>query len=215
LLGTNPFSIASPAGAHHPYVLDMSTTVVPTGRVRAAARAGLPAPEGWLEDDNGDSVTDAAAFDRGEAHLMWLGGRPETGGYKGYGLGLLVEVLGALLSGAGLGPSPEALTEDPKAGRDDDIGFVALAIAPGALRPAAEFEADATTLFGTLLACPPLNEQAPVRYPGWHEAERARLHRLTGVPLSVSLLGELAEVAGRLGLDVPTPLPAQTQIGDN
>ncbi|MGI8329653.1 Ldh family oxidoreductase [Actinomadura scrupuli] len=216
MLGTNPFSIASPAGAHHPYVLDMSTTVVPTGRVRAAARAGVPAPEGWLEDDHGDPVTDAAAFDRGEAHLMWLGGRPETGGYKGYGLGLLVEVLGALLSGAGLGPAPEALeAAGTRPGRDDDIGFVALAVAPGALRPAEEFEADATSLFGSLLACPPLSEQAPVRYPGWHEAERARRHRADGVPLSASLHDELAGVARRLGLVPLTPSGEIGEIGEN
>ncbi len=51
MFGTNPFSIAAPAGGRYPFVLDMSTTAVPTGRVRAAARAGLAVPEGWLADD--------------------------------------------------------------------------------------------------------------------------------------------------------------------
>ncbi|HEX2297988.1 MAG TPA: Ldh family oxidoreductase, partial [Pseudonocardiaceae bacterium] len=95
MLGTNPLSVAAPTGALHPFVLDMSTTVVPTGRVRAAARADALVPEGWLADDQGRPVIDPAAFDRGEAHLLWLG-EPGTGGYKGYGLGLLVEVLAGL-----------------------------------------------------------------------------------------------------------------------
>jgi LDH2 family malate/lactate/ureidoglycolate dehydrogenase len=205
LLGTNPFSIASPAGPYHPYVLDMSTTVVPTGRVRAAARADKPIPEGWLETDDGRPVTDPHAFDRGEAHLMWLGGRPETGAYKGYGLGLLVEVLGALLPGAGMGPAPEALLSDPATpGRDDNIGFMALAISPGTLRSGSEFENDAASLFGTLLDCPPVSEHAPVRYPGWYEAEQARHNRASGVPLDSALYEELVGVADDLGLIAPS-----------
>ncbi|HEU5157980.1 MAG TPA: Ldh family oxidoreductase [Streptosporangiaceae bacterium] len=208
MLGTNPLSLAAPAGPdRHPFVLDMSTTVVPTGRVRAQARAGLPAPEGWLENDRGEPVTDPSAFDRGEAHLMWLGGRPETGAYKGYGLGLLVEILGALLPGAGLGPEPEALAGDGgPSGRDDDIGFLAVAIAPGSLRPIEGFLGDADGLFGTLLDAPTASGEGRVSYPGWHEAERARRHLRTGVPLTPGLFGELAEVGRDLGITPPTPL---------
>jgi LDH2 family malate/lactate/ureidoglycolate dehydrogenase len=208
MLGTNPLSLAAPAGpGHHPFVLDMSTTVVPTGRIRTQARAGLPAPEGWLENDRGEPVTDPAAFDRGEAHLMWLGGRPETGAYKGYGLGLLVEILGALLPGAGLGPEPAALAGDGgPSGRDDDIGFVALAVAPGTLRPIDEFTADADGLFGTLLAAPPTRPDGQVGYPGWHEAERAARRLGTGVPVTTGLYGELAAVGRDLGITPPTPL---------
>jgi LDH2 family malate/lactate/ureidoglycolate dehydrogenase len=208
LLGTNPLSLAAPAGpGHHPFVLDMSTTVVPTGRVRAQARAGLPAPEGWLEDDQGEPVTDAAAFDRGEAHLKWLGGRPETGAYKGYGLGLLVEILGALLPGAGLGPEFKALGGDGRpSGRDDDIGFVALAVAPGTMRPIEEFLADAGDMFGTLLAAPPVDPDGQVSYPGRHEAERAARHLDAGVPMTPGLYGELTAVGRDLGITPPTPL---------
>ncbi|MFB9798998.1 Ldh family oxidoreductase, partial [Streptomonospora salina] len=106
LLGTNPLSVAAPAVPGYPFVLDMSTTAAPTGRVREAARAGRDVPAGWLADSGGAPVTDAAAFDRGEAHLQWLGAGADThsgGAYKGFGLGLAVEVLAALLPGAGLG----------------------------------------------------------------------------------------------------------------
>ncbi|MEY9937459.1 Ldh family oxidoreductase [Streptacidiphilus sp. MAP5-3] len=204
LLGTNPLSIAAPAGEHHPFVLDMSTTVAPTSRVRVAARAGQPVPAGWLADDNGRTVTDAAAFDRGEAHLRWLGGDTETGGYKGFGLGLAVEVLAALVSGSGRGPEPEALEADGRpSGRDDDIGFFVAAVAPGVLRPAGDVAADAASLFGTVLDCPPADPAAPVRYPGWTEAERAQRHRADGVPVSAALLGELQDVAQRFDVKAP------------
>jgi LDH2 family malate/lactate/ureidoglycolate dehydrogenase len=192
LLGTNPMSVAAPALPGHPFVLDMSTTVVPTGRIREAARHGRPVPAGWLADDSGAPVTDPAAFDGGAAHLRWLGGDPETGVYKGFGLGLAVEVLTAALSGSASGPAPDALRGDGRPhGRDDDIGCLFLAIAPGALRPGEDTGAVFRELFGTVLECPPASGAAPVRYPGWLEAQRAADHRRAGVPIAADLYREL------------------------
>jgi LDH2 family malate/lactate/ureidoglycolate dehydrogenase len=206
MLGTNPLSIAAPAGELHPFVLDMSTTAVPTGRVRAAARAGLAVPEGWLADERGNPVTDPAAFDRGEAHLQWLGGSG-AGRYKGFGLGLMVEVLAALVPGAGLGPGADALAgHGGPSGRDDDIGFLVVAIAPGLLRAGDALRRDAQELFGALLACPPAREGAPVRYPGWPEAERAQANHREGVPLTEPLYQELRELANTLALRIPVPI---------
>ncbi|UNS95734.1 Ldh family oxidoreductase [Streptomyces tubbatahanensis] len=207
MLGTNPLAFAAPAGDQPPFVLDMSTTAVPTGRIRGAARAGRAIPPGWLVDDQGRPVTDPGALDRGEAFLTWLGGAPETGAYKGYGLGLLVEVLGALLPGAGLGPAPEAWAGGGgPTGRDDDIGFAALVVAPGRLRARDEFDRQADGLFRALTGAPALSEDRPVRYPGWHEARRAAEHARTGVPLPGALYAELRATADALGLPVPQPV---------
>jgi LDH2 family malate/lactate/ureidoglycolate dehydrogenase len=202
MLGTNPLSVAAPAGPHPPFVLDMSTTVVPTGRVRAAARASRQIPTRWLADRDGAAVTDPAAFDRGDAHLLWLGGEPDTGAYKGYGLALVVEVLGALLAGAGLGPAHEALDGDGgPSGRDDDIGYLVAAIAPP--RPAGDVAYDAAALFGALLACPPARPDEPVRYPGWLEHEHARVNLRQGVPLDPARYDELRNLAAETGLELP------------
>lgn len=197
MLGTNPLSVAAPAGRHPPFVLDMSTTAAPTGRVRQAAREGRALPEGVLSADDGGPVTDPAAFDAGRAHLLWLGGG--AGQYKGFGLGIVVEVLSAVVSGAALGAHPDAF--DGGGGRDDDIGFFAAAIAPGALRAGADEDAD--VLFGALLGCPPADPAEPVRYPGWHEHQRARERRRHGVPLGAGLYEELCEVAARHGVPAP------------
>ncbi|MGF1428812.1 Ldh family oxidoreductase [Kitasatospora sp. LaBMicrA B282] len=208
LLGTNPLSVAAPAGDRHPFVLDMSTTAVPTGRVRAAARAGQQIPPGWLAGPGGAPVTDPGAFDRGEAHLLWLGSRPETGAFKGYGLGLVVEVLGALLAGAGLGPAPAALAGDGNpTGRDDDIGYLALAVDPGLLRDRADFARQADSLFGTLLDCPPVDPDHPVGYPGFPEGELAERRLREGVRLSPARFAELTTLAEATGLTAPKPTP--------
>ncbi|GGN86216.1 malate dehydrogenase [Actinoplanes lobatus] len=204
LLGTNPLSIAAPAGPHHPFVLDMSTTVVPTGRIRAAERAGETIPVGWLEDTGGRAVTDPGALDRREAYVQWLGGSPETGAFKGYGLALLVEVLAAAVAGAGLGPDPEAFGGDGgPTGRDDDIGVFALAVAPGELRGADGFRQTVTGLFGALLDSPAVRPGQAVRYPGWYEAERAGEYRRDGVPLGAALAAELRTVAEQTGVAFP------------
>lgn len=192
MLGTNPLSVAAPALPGRPFVLDMSTTVVPTGRVRAAARAGTPIPPGWLADDNGAPVTDPGAFDRGEAHLRWLGGSPETGAYKGFGLAIAVELLAAALAGAALGPAPAALAGDGGPhGTDDDIGYLVLAIAPETVRPGGDFAATTRSLFGALLDCPPEPGKPAVRYPGWVESHRAERHLRHGVPVAADVHQEL------------------------
>ncbi|MER0244287.1 Ldh family oxidoreductase [Streptomyces sp. HSW2009] len=210
MLGTNPMSIAAPAGPDlPPYCLDMSTTAVPTGKIRQAARAGQSIPEGWLTDAAGQPVTDPHALDRGDGFPTWLGGRPETGAYKGYGLALLVEVLAALVPGAGLGPATEAYegTGGPS-GRDDDIGILALVVAPGALRPVDGFLSQAGGLFQALIDCPPIDPAAPVSYPGAREAATAAAARADGVPITPALYGELREVAEQWGLKAPAGVDA-------
>jgi LDH2 family malate/lactate/ureidoglycolate dehydrogenase len=118
-------------------------------------------------------------------------------------------VLAALIPGAGLGPDTDALAGNGQpGGRDDDIGYFVAAIAPGALRSSGEVRRDAQTLFGTLLACPAVCDDSPVRYAGWHEAERARIHRRDGVALTEALYQELCEIAGKLKIRVPAPIGA-------
>src|SRR5690606_22125047 len=104
--------------------------------------------------------------------------------------------------GSGLGPHPDALSGDGRpSGRDDDIGFFAAAIAPGALRGGAED--DAARLFGALLDCPPADPAEPVRYPGWHEHRSIRERMRDGVPIDPELHAELTARAADAGVAPP------------
>ena len=106
LLGTNPIAVAIPTGRKPHFVLDMATTTVPLGKVEVAARRSGVIPVGWAVDTEGKDTTDAVAsaensrFDRHPlGGLLFLGGASEQmGGHKGYGLGLLVELMTAGLS---------------------------------------------------------------------------------------------------------------------
>jgi LDH2 family malate/lactate/ureidoglycolate dehydrogenase len=106
LLGTNPICVAIPIGRRPHFMLDMATTTVPLGKIEVAARRGGVMPIGWAVDTDGKDTTDAVSvaeanrFDTSPlGGQLFLGGATETlGGHKGYGLGLLVEILTAGLS---------------------------------------------------------------------------------------------------------------------
>ncbi|OLR91303.1 Ldh family oxidoreductase [Actinokineospora bangkokensis] len=188
LLGTNPLAVAAPAGRRPPFLLDMSTTTAPTGKVRAAARAGERIPSGWLAGPAGPE-TDPAALDAGTARLTWLGA-PGPAEHKGFGLGLAVEVLAALLPGAGLGPLSTG-TED------DDVGFFVMALAPDTLRDG--FTEDSEALFSAVAG-------AGAQYPGEPESLRTRQSHADGVWIADPVFHELRAVADECGIRPPTAL---------
>lgn len=73
---------------------------------------GESIPKGWAVDGQGDITDDPSKVLDGGG-LLYLGGSEETGGYKGYGLGMMVEVLGGILGGGPFGPHIRSWKDDP------------------------------------------------------------------------------------------------------
>lgn len=94
VLGTNPIAIGIPAKPD-PFILDMATGTVSMGKVLAFERADAELEEGWAVDSNGSPTTDP--------HAAVHGAISPFGGPKGYGLGLAIELLVAILTGTELG----------------------------------------------------------------------------------------------------------------
>lgn len=103
-LGTNPISIGVPYKSTRVLLLDMATSVVAAGKLEIAQRHGDEIPKGWIIDRDGHDSTHPGDFFNGGA-LLPLGSAPELGSYKGYGLGVMVDVMTGLLSGMGHGLS--------------------------------------------------------------------------------------------------------------
>ncbi len=108
-LSTNPFAAAFPAGDREPIVLDMATSIVAGGKLRLALKKGKPIPPDWALDRHGVPTTDPdeAIF---HGFLQW------AGGYKGFGLATVVEVLGGVLSGGLFGsdvPPMKSFGQEP------------------------------------------------------------------------------------------------------
>ena len=96
VLGTNPFSIAAPdAEGNAALLIDQSASTIAKSEVMKHAREGNPVPEGWVLDAEGQPTTDP------EAGLK--GSMVPSGGYKGVGIALTVELMAAAMTGATLG----------------------------------------------------------------------------------------------------------------
>lgn len=200
MLGTNPISMSAPSEKVPSFVLDMSTTVVATGKIRAAQRQGELIPEGWLIDDYGQPVRDPNKYDEGTGHLQLLGGLLETGGAKGYGLNLMVDILCGVLSGANVGPNPKLLQpggyENSKV--DQNIGHFFLALNVEAFRPLKEFQDQMDSMLQTLLNCPTAPGTKQVVYPGYLEALRRQTSDVVSIDRAV--FEELSVLAQNLGI---------------
>jgi LDH2 family malate/lactate/ureidoglycolate dehydrogenase len=111
IMGTNPLSIAVPAGKERPFVLDMATSTVPRGKLEVYERVGKTMPVTWATDESGNPTQDIPRvltnlIDKKGGGLLPLGGaEEESGGHKGYGLCLAADILSGVLSGSTFGPN--------------------------------------------------------------------------------------------------------------
>jgi L-2-hydroxycarboxylate dehydrogenase (NAD+) len=106
VIGTNPISIGFP-GKNTSFLLDMATSTVPRGKLEVYTREDKQIPLVWATDENGMPTTDPKrvlenVLERKGGGLLPLGGsEEETGGHKGYGLSVMVDLLtGGLSNGA-------------------------------------------------------------------------------------------------------------------
>jgi LDH2 family malate/lactate/ureidoglycolate dehydrogenase len=196
MLGTNPFAYAIPAGVEPPFVLDFATTTVPRGKLEVCARQGLPLGRGWAVDAAGDETLDAQAALAGA--LLPLGGLGvDNGGHKGYGLGLLADILcgvlatgtfGAMLPAPGAEPVPGAISHWFAAFRID--GF----------RDSAEFKRDMDVELRGFKNSGKAPGHDRIYVAGEIEHENTERHRANGVPVHVEVWDGLAKLAGELGV---------------
>jgi len=98
LISTAPISYAFPTGKENLFVLDIATSVCAEGKVRVSLHKGEKLPEGCIIDKEGNPSTNPADLYEGGA-ILPLGG--DLVGYKGFGLGLVVEIMAGILSSAG------------------------------------------------------------------------------------------------------------------
>ena len=102
MLGTNPIAFGAPTDMDYPFLLDAATSISQRGKIEVLDRADKPTPEGWAIDREGKTCTDTKKLlvdlIAKKASMVGLGGISEdSGGHKGYGLAVMVEILCAAL----------------------------------------------------------------------------------------------------------------------
>ncbi|MBI0533960.1 Ldh family oxidoreductase [Roseomonas sp. KE2513] len=203
LLGTNPIAFSAPAARNRAFRLDMATTTTAANKVRVYGLNGRTLPEGWAVDGAGNPVRDPEEARRiirssEEGGLTPLGGKPETASHKGYGLAMMVHILGGVLSGASFSPL-RVRTQRPE--DPDNLGHFFLALDPDAFRDKGEFEADLDEVVDVLHAAPPVDPALPVLVPGDPEAASRERRLREGIPIPRSLAAQLRAVC--LGCGAP------------
>lgn len=203
LLGTNPISIAIPTEKQPPYVADFATTTVANGKLEVLKRKNEKAPEGWVQDADGNSTTDVEALKKGGSMLP-LGGSREHSGHKGYILGSIVDIFSAVLSGANYGPwappfvSFLPLKENPVG---EGLGHFLGAMRIDAFRPAEDFKSHMDNWIETFRSAETTHENDQVLIPGDPEREISSERKEKGIPLLPTVVEDLEQIGYKFGLD--------------
>ena len=191
LLSTNPIAAAIPAGKEPPVVLDMATTVVAYGKVKAKAARGEMMPEGWMIDREGRPLTDPRRASEG--FLLPIGG------YKGYGLALVVGLLAGTLNGAAMGKDVIDFNQDWTSATN--TGQAILAIDPSAFGDVTQFKSAVDTLVRDLRASARMPGVERIWVPGEQSHARSGAYRAEGIPIAPALMKTLDRLAQEL--DIP------------
>jgi L-2-hydroxycarboxylate dehydrogenase (NAD+) len=191
LLSTNPIAVAVPAGRHTAIVLDMATTVTAYGKVKAKAQRGETMPIGWMIDRLGKPLTDPRRADEG--FLLPIGG------YKGYGLALIVGLLAGTLNNAAMGKDVVDFNYDDTSATNTGQAIVAIDIA--AFGDLNGFKDRVDSLIDDLHGSRRLPDVDRILLPGEQSSAKRVEYSRDGIPLNDALLQNLERLADDLGIE--------------
>ena len=191
-ISTNPVSIGVPAGDNSARARHLDDAVA-NGKIRVAHLAGQECPDGWLQDPQGNPTRDPASrFADPPATILPLGGDQD---YKGFGLGLLLDILIAGLSGGFCPPAEES------APQTNNVLFVLWD--PARFVGLPHFVRESQKLIEFVRSSPRKSNVEMIRLPGDRsKSERAR-RRVDGIPIDAGTWDSLATLGQSLGIEAP------------
>lgn len=204
MLGTNPIAVAVPAGTEPAFVADMATTTAANGKLEMLQRKNMEAPEGWIQDAEGRSTTDAHAL-KNKGALLPLGSDREHGSHKGYALGSIVDIFSAVLSGANYGPWVPpfpAYVPMPENQPGKGLGHFLGAMRIDAFRKADDFKKDMDHWIQRFRKAKTIEGYEKVLIPGDPEREFEAIRMKEGIPLLQSVVEDLTEVGRKFNLNL-------------
>lgn len=180
-LSTNPIACAVPIEGQDPVVMDMSTSVVASGKIRVKQHRNEAVPHGWLIGADGESTTNADDFyGIPPAALLPFGGGVSA--HKGFGLSVIVDILSGALTGAGCSKS-----EDARVGN----GLFVLVINVASFRGFPGFSAEIERFIGYLKSARCAAGFTEVRVPGERGWETQRKREREGIPIDTETWAQI------------------------
>jgi len=182
IFSTNPYAFALPGGRFGPIVADFATSTVADGKVAVYRAEGKALPEGWILDKHGQPSTDPEDFFDGGMHLP-------AAGHKGYGLGLIAELVG------------DAVLNAPP-----EFNWFVITVDLGFFRPAEAYDESAEKFLQFVKDVPPAEGFQEVLLPGEPERRAAERRSREGVPMPETVWQQLSEAGRSVGLDLATEI---------
>jgi uncharacterized oxidoreductase len=192
-LGTNPLAIGVPNG-DAPLLLDFGTSATAEGKVRVKKIAGQVCPDGWLLDSEGRPTNDPSSlYGTPPGTIRPMGGDQA---YKGFGLGLMVEIFSGALSGG------VCIRETPINQNGNCVYMQVLD--PEHLGGREHFACEVTNLVEFVRGCPRIDGVNEILLPGDPERRALSARTASGIPLDEGNFKELVKLADRLKVAVPS-----------
>jgi LDH2 family malate/lactate/ureidoglycolate dehydrogenase len=190
MIGTNPWSVAAPAGRFAPMIMDVANSGVARGKIFLAQMRREPIPLGWAIDSKGRPTTDPVDALKGFILPM--------AEHKGYAIGAMVDVLSGVLSGSGFLDEVHGPYDPVNRSR---AGHLMLALDIAAFQPLEEFHARMERYVESLKAVPVAEGVDEVFYPGEREARAHDRQVARGIMLPADTLAGLDKVAQEAGVE--------------
>ena len=190
MLSTNPIACAIPALHEPPVVLDMATTVTSYGKVKAKRQRGEMMPEGWMIERDGTPLLDPNRADQG----LLL----PIGGYKGYGLALIIGMLAGTLNGAAMGHDVVDFNHDDST--PTNTGQAIMVIDPDAFGDVQEFKQRMDVLVQDMRNSERMPGVDRIWLPGEQSHQKRIDYTRDGIPIPAALAKQLHALALELGI---------------
>lgn len=197
-LGTNPITLAAPSsGKNDDFVLDMATTTAALGKIEIAERKGQQLKQSWACNGEGQETLNPEEVLHSKGGLLPLGGLEETGGYKGYGLGMMVEVLCGILGGATYGKNVRAWNDKASVA---DLGQCFIAINPEGFAPG--FPGRMADLNAMMRNLEPIEGETEVLIPGDPERKHIKdCEEKGGIPYHPNFIKHTSTLAKKFDVE--------------
>jgi uncharacterized oxidoreductase len=189
-LSANPVAAGIPVKNGPPIIWDISTSVIAEGKIRVALNKGVPVPDNCIIDSQGRPTNDPKVF-----YGPPPGAILPFGGYKGYGLGIVTDILAGALTGNGASnPNATKLTN----------GMLAIILDPRFFQTDEEFSAEVNRFIAYIKSSAKVSPDAEILMPGEvEEKNRARRGR-EGIDLDETTWGQILATCRSLQISPET-----------